>query len=740
MTSAQTAEPVIVPRVRAHRILGCSAAVVSLAAITAVLALASPGQPVAAILVLAMAWGAAPQAIDALVGRPAQLEAPKVDAAGSVTIVVVTAEPTEAARVSMIAAANAAPTVIVTVDPQVTAALGPLPIPMIEAKSVEEGLNRAAAMAETDALLVLSDSSFPDVASALAAAGLIRAGFGWVVGQARTFNGDGFAPLVRDRLIGRLRSEARTGGVPLWEPDATMVSVALVRQHPFTPGQPWGATLRTWSDAGAIGGEYDLTLSARAVPVDARSFWPASVLRQRRSVVELADAARTRRGRRRLLPIGLLLRELAGSLLAVWLLMPWLVTTAGSSPFRCAPWLIVILVAVPAALRWATERRVHGLDPHPLDDALALAFDAPGSVLALPSVVTRRAAPTRVPLPGQPLVWAALAFAATTLVPLLSDGTTAERGPAIGLALTEIALLWLFAMRALFQRNWARRTYRVRDRLPALLDGRPVTTLDLSPTGLALEGELPQLVVGSAVAIEVSLGDGSTLRTGGTVAGQRRRNGADVVGVALLLPADERTPWIDQLCRSATLGTEAAALERQPRRSKAVGPRRLVSRWLARALVALIVLISATALMAVAAAAVGYRPLIVRSGSMVPALRIGDVVLVEEITVRELRVGDIATLHDPNSSADTITHRVRLVATDGTQVVLTTRGDANVADETFTMASDAIVGRVVHRLPGLGSALAWTAGTWSRQAAGALAAAVLVVVLVRTRWHRARRW
>src|SRR4051794_20455176 len=53
--------------------IGLTVAAVSAAAVAAVAALGRPtALPVVALIVLAMAWGALPQAIDALLGRPYQ--------------------------------------------------------------------------------------------------------------------------------------------------------------------------------------------------------------------------------------------------------------------------------------------------------------------------------------------------------------------------------------------------------------------------------------------------------------------------------------------------------------------------------------------------------------------------------------------------------------------------------------------------------------------------------------------
>lgn len=198
-------------------------------------------------------------------------------------------------------------------------------------------------------------------------------------------------------------------------------------------------------------------------------------------------------------------------------------------------WLLVALVALPAALRWWTSRWIHGLRRRPLEDVLATAYDAPGSVLALPTVFTRRVLPTRVPLLGPPLAWAALGFTLLALVPLFHTGPPERRATNVGLAITELGVLWLFAMRAVFQRNWSRATFRVRTELLANLDGHPAVARDLSPAGVAFEvtrdAAVASLGVGSEVSVELQLDDGAVLHADGTITSRRLRGARTVLGV-----------------------------------------------------------------------------------------------------------------------------------------------------------------------------------------------------------------
>ena len=90
--------------------------------------------------------------------------------------------------------------------------------------------------------------------------------------------------------------------------------------------------------------------------------------------------------------------------------------------------------------------------------------------------------------------------------------------------------------------------------------------------------------------------------------------------------------------------------------------------------------------------------LVVRGGSMEPAIRIGSVVIVDRAD-RVPRVGTVATFLDP--SGELVTHRI--VGFDGTKIV--TKGDANSARDITERASADLKGTVVLGIPFLGYVL-----------------------------------
>ena len=94
-----------------------------------------------------------------------------------------------------------------------------------------------------------------------------------------------------------------------------------------------------------------------------------------------------------------------------------------------------------------------------------------------------------------------------------------------------------------------------------------------------------------------------------------------------------------------------------------------------------------------------YRPLVVRSGSMEPAIATGGMVLTKPVDADQLAVGDIASV--PGADGKRVTHRIHQLERDGDVAVLTLKGDANQdADPHPVRVRDAAV--VVSTLPAIG--------------------------------------
>lgn len=106
----------------------------------------------------------------------------------------------------------------------------------------------------------------------------------------------------------------------------------------------------------------------------------------------------------------------------------------------------------------------------------------------------------------------------------------------------------------------------------------------------------------------------------------------------------------------------------------------------------------------------GGRSLTVMSGSMEPAIGVGDVVINSGVRPADVRVGDIITFSDPEGTGKLITHRVRrLRIANGTAHVVT-KGDNTNAVERWDMPATGSLGRVEYHVPLLGFLVFWLHG------------------------------
>lgn len=115
-------------------------------------------------------------------------------------------------------------------------------------------------------------------------------------------------------------------------------------------------------------------------------------------------------------------------------------------------------------------------------------------------------------------------------------------------------------------------------------------------------------------------------------------------------------------------------------------------------------------------AVLGCRVAVVLTGSMEPAIRADDLVLVHR--QEDYDVGDIIMFR---SGGSTVTHRVTAVTAEGYR----TRGDANNTEDADTTPPEAVLGRVVLTLHGAGAAVRFL-----RTPLGALCLVLMVPVLV----------
>lgn len=688
----------------------------------------------------ALAWSCAPLLAMLLGTRPTS-PAPEDRNAGSgadgdrvatvTTVVRLGDEPPETARSTVALARREGPTVIVAAGRAVPDDVADEADAVHVADTIGDAVAAAATAATTDALLVVSARAVPRMAACRRAAALLDDRVGWVCGASRPFNRDRYASDRREVLGAALRRRSPST-LALWETDATLVRRDLLAAHPLVPGRPWGSWLRSRAAEGVTGVRTDETLSWRAAPVAAGSYWPDAVARQRASAADLSMATGTGSIRGRLVAALLLARELYAYPVIVWLATPLLVTDAGA--LGIDPWVGVAALAAAWVARWWSLRVALGIDLLPRADVTSALYHAPGSLAALLAAVRRRVTPLGHSVPTRPLVWAALVLTAVAGYGLVRNepGATSSR-LAVVASIAMLGMLWAFTIRSLVERTWSRSSYRVRLSIPASIDGVDATTVDGSPGGVAVRGsfDAARTTPGTEVEVVLRLDDGTTTTARGVVAARRPSRGEQLLGLELHPTNAAMDAWSAQLLRAveAPPGTSAPTVTHQ----RVASTRSRVAIAADRIVTGAVVAISVAVIAALVLVLLGFRPLVIRSGSMVPTYQVGDVVLVDQIRADELRAGDVASLEYYPEYGESLTHRVRSVRTVDGRVDVETRGDANDSSEEWSVPADSMVGRVVASIPAIGAPATLVRTATVPLVIGVIVVAIVVGVLLRGR-------
>lgn len=128
----------------------------------------------------------------------------------------------------------------------------------------------------------------------------------------------------------------------------------------------------------------------------------------------------------------------------------------------------------------------------------------------------------------------------------------------------------------------------------------------------------------------------------------------------------------------------------------------------------------------------GYGSYCILSGSMEPQIPVGSVVYVKSVAWEELAPGDCITFRLGAGTQLTGTHRI--VSIDSQKKEITTKGDANSAEDIMKVREYSLIGKVVYSLPFLGY------GAWFlRTTVGRVTcAAALLMVLIPVKKRKAR--
>ncbi len=92
----------------------------------------------------------------------------------------------------------------------------------------------------------------------------------------------------------------------------------------------------------------------------------------------------------------------------------------------------------------------------------------------------------------------------------------------------------------------------------------------------------------------------------------------------------------------------------------------------------------------------GYKPMSVLTGSMMPLIKPGDLILVKDAEPSDIKIGDVITYW---MNDILVTHRVIEVINSGGEPVFRTKGDANKLEDGILVTPEQLVGRLGAAVP-----------------------------------------
>lgn len=132
--------------------------------------------------------------------------------------------------------------------------------------------------------------------------------------------------------------------------------------------------------------------------------------------------------------------------------------------------------------------------------------------------------------------------------------------------------------------------------------------------------------------------------------------------------------------------------------------------------VSLLLILAAIAIAYIAIPAFGNKALIVRSGSMQPTIKVGDLVVVQtqkgllspqSITINKYKEGDIVAFSSQKNQKLFTTHRIVGIEIKDGKIFYQTKGDANNSADNNLVAEENIVGKSTFQLPYFGRLFAF---------------------------------
>ncbi|HBE90465.1 MAG TPA: signal peptidase I [Candidatus Andersenbacteria bacterium] len=153
----------------------------------------------------------------------------------------------------------------------------------------------------------------------------------------------------------------------------------------------------------------------------------------------------------------------------------------------------------------------------------------------------------------------------------------------------------------------------------------------------------------------------------------------------------------------------------------------------------------ATGLLILVVPVFGNQGLIVRSGSMAPAIGVGDLVVVRPHFDKEIKgrplytVGDVIAYKSLDNSGMIVTHRIAEVRGTESNVNYVTKGDANNTPDEGLVAVEQVIGRQIFLVPYIGKALAFGKTKLGYVAFVLLPALLVIGGEIRVIWREMRK-
>ena len=94
--------------------------------------------------------------------------------------------------------------------------------------------------------------------------------------------------------------------------------------------------------------------------------------------------------------------------------------------------------------------------------------------------------------------------------------------------------------------------------------------------------------------------------------------------------------------------------------------------------------------------------MVVSSGSMIPKLNVGDIIIVRGIDPHAVTIGTIIIFHSPNEYDMPIVHRVIAIDSQGNSLFFETKGDNNPGPDGWRVPAQNLMGVYVTKIPYVG--------------------------------------